>query len=90
MPSVLHRAGTIAPEDAAALEAAYRFCAAVRNRLYLRAGRPRDSLPTDPIEATAVARSLGYDLAPRTALREEYRRLTRRARRVVERLFYGR
>ena len=86
----LHRAGTIAPEDAAALEAAYRFCAAVRNRLYLRAGRPRDSLPTDPIEATAVARSLGYDLAPRTALREEYRRLTRRARRVVERLFYGR
>ncbi len=85
-----HRLGLLATEDAADLDAAYRFCAAVRNRLYLRAGRSRDSLPTDPIEAAVLARSLGYDIHPRTALREEYRRLTRRARRVVERLFYGR
>lgn len=87
--AALHDAGVVDAEDAAALDAAYRFCAAVRNRLYLRAGRTRDSLPTDPIEAAVVARSLGYDLAPRTALRQEYRRLTRRARRVVERRFYG-
>ena len=84
----LHHARLLEGEDAAALDEAYRFCAAVRNRLFLRAGRTRDSLPTDPVEATAVARSLGYDLAPRTALREEYRRVTRRARRVVERVFY--
>lgn len=77
-------------EDAAALGEAYRFCTAVRNRLWLRAGRVRDSLPTDPAEVGAVARSLGYDLAPRHALREEYRRVTRRARRVVDRVFYGR
>ena len=87
--SALHHATLIAAADAAALDEAYRFCAAVRNRLLLRAGRTRDSLPTDPIEAAAVARSLGYDLAPRTALREEYQRVTRRARRVVERVFYG-
>jgi glutamate-ammonia-ligase adenylyltransferase len=86
----LHHAGLISGDDAAALDEAYRFCARVRNRLFLRAGRTRDSLPTDPIEATAVARSLGYELAPRTALREDYRRVTRRARRVVERVFYGR
>jgi glutamate-ammonia-ligase adenylyltransferase len=85
----LHHAGILTAEDAAILEEAYRFCAAVRNRLYLRAGRTRDSLPTDPGESAAVARSLGYDLIPRTALREEYRRVTRRARRVVERVFYG-
>jgi glutamate-ammonia-ligase adenylyltransferase len=87
--AALHEAELVDAEDAGVLDAAYRFCAMVRNRLYLRAGRTRNSLPTDPIEAAAVARSLGYDLAPRTALREEYRRLTRRSRRVVERLFYG-
>lgn len=87
--SALHHGGVLSSEDAAILDEAYRFCAAVRNRLYLRAGRVRDSLPTDPVESAAVARSLGYDLAPRTALREEYRRVTRRARRVVERIFYG-
>ncbi len=74
--------------DAAVLEAAYGFCAAVRNRLYLQAGRPRDSLPGDPAEVTRLARSLGYERDPRAALREEYRRTTRRARRVVEQRFY--
>jgi len=87
--AALHQAGLLRLEDAASLDEAYRFCAAVRNRLFLRAGRVRDSLPTDLAEATAVARSLGYDLSPRTALREEYQRVTRRARRVVEREFYG-
>jgi len=87
--TALHHTGLLTGEDARSLDAAYRFCAAVRNRLYLRAGRVRDSLPTDPIETTAVARSLGYDLAPRSTLREEYQRVTRRARRVVERVFYG-
>ena len=89
----LHRlaaAGLIDGEDAAVLDAAYRFCATVRNRLFLQAGRVRDSLPTDPEEAARLARSLGYELNPRSALREEYRRVTRRARRVVERIFYGR
>ncbi|MBI5158471.1 MAG: bifunctional [glutamine synthetase] adenylyltransferase/[glutamine synthetase]-adenylyl-L-tyrosine phosphorylase [Acidimicrobiia bacterium] len=87
--AALRHTGVLTGEDADSLDRAYRFCAAVRNRLFLRAGRIRDSLPTDPIEATAVARSLGYDLAPRTSLREEYQRVTRRARRVVERVFYG-
>ncbi len=83
-------AGLLSTEDAAVLDAAYRFCAAVRNRLYLRAGRIRDSLPTDPEEAARLAVSLGYEINPRSALREEYRRVTRRARRVVDRVFYGR
>ena len=88
--ATLRAAGAIRSDDAAALDEAYRFCAAVRNRLFLRSGRTRDSLPTDPEEAARLARSLGYDIDPRTALREEYRRVTRRARRVMERVFYGR
>ena len=85
----LAAAGLLDPDDAAVLDAAYRFCARVRNRLFLRAGRVRDSLPADPDEASRLARSLGYEVNPRSALREEYRRVTRRARRVVERAFYG-
>jgi hypothetical protein len=33
---------------------------------------------------------LGFTLHPQQSLREQYRRLTRRARAVVERVFYGR
>jgi glutamate-ammonia-ligase adenylyltransferase len=43
----------------------------------------------DPREATRLARSLGYVREPRSSLREDYRRVTRRARRVVERVFYA-
>ena len=76
-------------EDGASLAASYAFCATIRNRLFLQAGRVRDSLPSDPLEVTRLARSLDYEQNPRASLREEYRRLTRRARRVVDRVFYG-
>jgi glutamate-ammonia-ligase adenylyltransferase len=87
--AALRAAGLLSAPDATALDAAYRFCAAVRNRLFLQAGRRRDSLPTDPSEATHLARSMGYTGRPRTALREDYRRVTRRSRRVFERIFHG-
>ncbi len=75
--------------DQEILTEAYRFCSRVRNRLFLWAGRGRDSLPDEPVDATRLARSLGYTRSPRTALRQDYRRVTRRARRVVEHRFYG-
>ena len=78
-----------ASDDVAVLTEAYRFCVRVRNRLFLREGRTRDSLPSGPDEVTRLARALGYTIHPRTSLREDYRRITRRARRVMERLFYG-
>lgn len=81
-------AGLVDNADSEALIDAYLFCARARNHLFLRSGRVRDSLPTDPVEAARLGRSLGFDRAPRSSLREEYRRLTRRARRVVERVFY--
>jgi glutamate-ammonia-ligase adenylyltransferase len=86
--AALEAAGLMATSDAAALDAAYRFCARVRNRLYLQAGRQVDALPVDADETTRLARSLGYVSDPRSSLREEYRRVTRRARRVTERMFY--
>jgi [glutamine synthetase] adenylyltransferase / [glutamine synthetase]-adenylyl-L-tyrosine phosphorylase len=68
------------------LAAAYRFCTGVRNRLYLQMGRRIDSLPTEPAEEWRLAVSLGYQR--RGDLREDYRRVTRRARRIFEDEFY--
>ncbi len=85
----LEAAGHVSPARAAALRGAYAFCARVRNRLFLQEGRPRDSLPGDPAAVTRLARSLGYEASPRSGLREEYRRVTRRGRRAFEAVFYG-
>jgi glutamate-ammonia-ligase adenylyltransferase len=86
--AALEAAGLLSPGEAAALADAYRFCASARNRLFLREGRGRDSLPSDGEEAARLARSLGYDTNPRSTLREHYRRVTRRARRVMEARFW--
>ena len=85
---VLMAAGHLTSGAAADLRAAYRFCGTLRNRLFLQYGRPVDSLPTDQEELTRLALSLGRLDAPRSSVREEYRRLTRRARRLVEQTFY--
>lgn len=73
-------------DDAEILNEAYEFCEQVRNRWFLVNSAPGDSMPTQPESALWLARSL--DTEP-GALREHYRRVTRRSRTVVERLFYG-
>jgi glutamate-ammonia-ligase adenylyltransferase len=82
----LMAAGALNPSDAATLAESYRFCEKTRSRLHLVRGRPGDSLPGPGHQLTMLARSLGTT-APE--LRDQYRRLTRRARRVTERVFYG-
>jgi glutamate-ammonia-ligase adenylyltransferase len=83
----LLRAGVLGPADHDVLAEAYRFCERTRNRLYLVRGAPGDALPQQQPEQVHLARAL--DTTP-TALRDQYRRVTRRARAVMERLFYGR
>src|SRR5262249_45524831 len=78
--------GALAREDHATLTAAYRFCERTRNRWYLVKGSPGDALPAQGDQLAKLARSLG---ATGGDLREHYRRVTRRARQVVERVFYG-
>lgn len=82
----LVRADALDPDDADILIEAYRFCERTRNRWFLVNSAPGDALPNRPDELLWLARSL--DLTA-TELRESYRRVTRRARRVVERVFYG-
>jgi glutamate-ammonia-ligase adenylyltransferase len=82
--------GLLPADDAAALMAAWRLAARIRNAIVLVRGRPGDTLPTRHGELTAVARLLGYppgDAAQ--ALEQDYRRAARRARTVMEQLFYG-
>jgi len=82
----LEAAGALAPDDRAVLADAYRFCERTRNRWFLVKGAPGDSLPTRTEQMAALARSLGMTT---TDLRETYRRVTRRSRNVMERVFYG-
>ena len=83
----LAASGALAASDAAILGEAYRFCEGTRNRLYLVNGAPKDALPTRAEQLARLARSCDTTAAQ---LREDYRRVTRRARQVVERLFYAR
>jgi [glutamine synthetase] adenylyltransferase / [glutamine synthetase]-adenylyl-L-tyrosine phosphorylase len=82
-------ADLLAAEDGAALEEAYRFCERARNARYLILGQPGDALPGGA-DDVRIGRLLGFTHQPQTELRDEFRRVTRRARRVVDRVFYGR
>jgi glutamate-ammonia-ligase adenylyltransferase len=84
------QAGLVPAQDAATLMAAWQLAARIRNAIVLVRGRPGDTLPTRHGELTAVARLLGYppgDAAQ--ALEQDYHRAARRARAVMEPLFYG-
>jgi [glutamine synthetase] adenylyltransferase / [glutamine synthetase]-adenylyl-L-tyrosine phosphorylase len=79
----------IASQDADALTAAWRLAAQIRNAVMQVRGRPSDSVPTAQPELGAVARLLGYAPDASHDLVQDYRRAARRARAVMERLFYG-
>jgi glutamate-ammonia-ligase adenylyltransferase len=80
-------AGLLDASDAEILRASWLLATRVRNAIMLAQGRPSDSVPTSGPGLRAVAHLLGY--RPSADLLEEYRRTTRRARGVVERVFYG-
>jgi glutamate-ammonia-ligase adenylyltransferase len=82
--------GTLAADDAAALEAAWQLASRARNAIMLVRGRAEDQLPRYGRTLAAVTRVLGYPPGrdPGQFL-DDYRRATRRARRVIERVFYG-
>jgi glutamate-ammonia-ligase adenylyltransferase len=52
-------------------------------------GRPGDTVPSSQPELGAVARLLGYPPDAAQDLLQDRRRTARRARAVMERLFYG-
>jgi glutamate-ammonia-ligase adenylyltransferase len=83
------RVGLLEATDAEVLSDAWRMATRIRNVVMLVRGRPSDMVPTEVRELGAVGRILGYAPGESGALLEDYRRTTRRARVVAERLFYG-
>jgi glutamate-ammonia-ligase adenylyltransferase len=61
----------------------------LRNAVTQVRGRASDSLPRDIRERAAVAHICGYPPGQSDAMVDDYLRLTRRARKVVERVFWG-
>ncbi|MFI5755434.1 bifunctional [glutamine synthetase] adenylyltransferase/[glutamine synthetase]-adenylyl-L-tyrosine phosphorylase [Streptomyces sp. NPDC051569] len=84
-----HAAGLLPAEDAQILDEAWVLATRVRNGVMLVRGRPGDTFPSDGRELGAMGRYLGYDPGHVGDMIDDYRRTTRRARAVVENLFYG-
>jgi [glutamine synthetase] adenylyltransferase / [glutamine synthetase]-adenylyl-L-tyrosine phosphorylase len=82
-------AGLIPAHDWSVLLAAWRMATSIRNAVVLVTGRPSDALPRDARTLAAVSRVLGYRPGEVAAFVEEYRRVARHSRAVVERVFYG-
>ncbi len=82
-------AGIIDAMDAGHLEAAWMLASRIRNQIMLMRGRGSDSLPSDNRELASLAELLGYGSGESSHLLADYRRVTRRARAVVERVFWN-
>ncbi|KIF03953.1 glutamate-ammonia-ligase adenylyltransferase [Streptomyces sp. RSD-27] len=82
-------AGLIPAEEAQILDEAWVLATRVRNAVMLVRGRAGDTFPADARELAAVGRYLGYPEGRIGEMLDDYRRTTRRARTVVDELFYG-
>ncbi len=85
----LHGLDGVRKEDVAWLRDAYLLLNRVRNHLFVLRGLPTDVIPKRDEDVERLARSLGYGRRGRSRFLEDYRRGTRRARRICDRLFYG-
>jgi len=83
------QAGLVGAEDAERLGAAWRFASRTRSALVLWSGKTTDVLPVDRIQLEGVARLMEYPPGSASQLEDDYLGVTRRARQVFEREFYG-
>ena len=82
-------AGLLAAGDAAALSGSWLLATRIRNAVTLATGRASDVVPTGLPELAGTARLLGYPPDGSQDLVQDWRRAGRRARTVMERVFYG-
>ncbi|MDQ4045889.1 MAG: bifunctional [glutamine synthetase] adenylyltransferase/[glutamine synthetase]-adenylyl-L-tyrosine phosphorylase [Actinomycetota bacterium] len=81
--------GLIEAADAALLAEAWRLASRIRSANVIWTGRASDLLPSSRRDLEAVARWCGYEEGMATAFEENYLRVSRRARAVFEKIFYG-
>jgi [glutamine synthetase] adenylyltransferase / [glutamine synthetase]-adenylyl-L-tyrosine phosphorylase len=77
----------LSAQDYEILQSAWKRATKIRNGLVLARSKPTDQIPTQVTELRALSFALGE--SSHAELVEEYRKTTRRARAVMERLFYG-
>ncbi|MGJ9423652.1 bifunctional [glutamine synthetase] adenylyltransferase/[glutamine synthetase]-adenylyl-L-tyrosine phosphorylase [Aeromicrobium sp. CF3.5] len=82
-------ADLMATDDADSLEAAWRMVSRIRNAVVLMRAKPAESMVEDAAERAGVAHLLGYGADGSEELVDDYLRITRQARRVVEQTFYA-
>ncbi|MER6466830.1 bifunctional [glutamine synthetase] adenylyltransferase/[glutamine synthetase]-adenylyl-L-tyrosine phosphorylase [Streptomyces sp. NPDC001288] len=82
-------AGLLGAEEAETLDEAWVLATRVRNAVMLVRGRAGDTFPPEIRELAAVGRYLGYGDGHAGDMLDAYRRTARRARVVVDELFYG-
>jgi [glutamine synthetase] adenylyltransferase / [glutamine synthetase]-adenylyl-L-tyrosine phosphorylase len=83
------RLGLLEEADAAHLLKSWRLASRIRSANVIWTGRASDLLPSSRRDLEAVARWCGYGQGNAAALEEDYLRLSRRARGVFDRVFYG-
>ncbi|MET7688425.1 bifunctional [glutamine synthetase] adenylyltransferase/[glutamine synthetase]-adenylyl-L-tyrosine phosphorylase [Streptomyces sp. NPDC005483] len=79
----------LSADETQVLDEAWVLATRVRNAVMLVRGRAGDTFPTEARELAAVGRYLGYGPGHAGDMLDDYRRTARRARGVVEELFYG-
>jgi glutamate-ammonia-ligase adenylyltransferase len=81
-------AGLLSADDADVLVRSWRTVSRVRNAITLVQGKGSDQLPRDPRTRAAMAAVLGYPPGGSDEMTNDYLRTTRRARAVVDRVFW--
>ncbi|MFE6925283.1 bifunctional [glutamine synthetase] adenylyltransferase/[glutamine synthetase]-adenylyl-L-tyrosine phosphorylase [Nocardia sp. NPDC057663] len=86
---VIEAEGILEPEDVALLRESWITATAARNALVLVKGKATDQLPGPGRLLSAVARVAGWPTDDGSEFLDNYMRITRRAKAVVERAFGG-
>jgi [glutamine synthetase] adenylyltransferase / [glutamine synthetase]-adenylyl-L-tyrosine phosphorylase len=81
-------ADLLTDEQAAWLREAWLTASRIRNQIMLVRGRGSDTFPTDPRELSAVAQLMGRRPGEGSHLVADYQRIARRAKRVVDQIFW--
>lgn len=85
---VATREQLIGEQQARWLRQSWLMASRIRNQIMLVRGRGSDTFPTDSRELSAVAQLMGREPGEGSHLVAEYQRVARRARRVVESVFW--
>lgn len=80
--------GLVTEQEAQILRQAWQLASRIRNAIMLVRARPSDAIPLDARDVDAIGHLLGYQGKSSSAVLDDYLRATRRASKVVQKLFW--